>query len=673
MATSAAASDQAADILEKPPLDSKPKTVEIPQTSTGTFGFLDVASNLQIPGCERTPTPLLGDFVDPNMCYLPNGYTPYYYGGYDGPMNEWEDYPRYVSTDGMEMSPQGAYGDTGSLMYHGYGYAPYGPYSPAGSPVPTMGHDGQLYGPYQYQTPYYSPCALNQAPNGQGEVSTSVAADQVPIPVDTSNKNTNGIPITNGSNDGATPITNVNVSNNGATSIRPNFHKSLSKSNGSYGRGVLPSGIPPAGYQDPGFGYEGIRSPIPWSDGPVFSDGKPRPTPPSTSPQFSSISPSTNHNHRPVPHLMGLHPPRPTSGMVSMSGFINRMYPNRRIYGGNAVTSQCYGSIGCGSRSSGRGWSSIEAKYKSRGNLDGLKELNRGPRARIRNQKGFGPHVPVTLKVPLQGQGLSSSGNPEDSTLALERNDYNRADFPIEYADAVFFVIKSYSEDDIHKSIKYSVWASTPSGNKKLDAAYQEAQQKSGDCPVFLFFSVNTSGQFVGLAEMVSPVDFAKNLEYWQQDKWNGCFSVKWHIVKDVPNSLLKHIILDNNDNKPVTNSRDCQQVNFDLGLQMLKIFKEYSSRSCIFDDFAFYESRQKTIQDRKSKHLELHKQGWDGKRCDGAKEIKNDVSAGAKEIKNDVSNGVKEIKNDVSNGAKEIKNDVSNGVKESNGSCNGF
>ncbi|MBD4017435.1 hypothetical protein GUI04_00045, partial [Xanthomonas citri pv. citri] len=84
------------------------------------------------------------------------------------------------------------------------------------------------------------------------------------------------------------------------------------------------------------------------------------------------------------------------------------------------------------------------------------------------------------------------------------------------YEDAKFFIIKSYSEDDVHKSIKYNVWSSTQNGNKKLDAAYQEAQQKPGHSPVFLFFSVNTSGQFVGVAEMVGPVDFNKSLEYWQ-------------------------------------------------------------------------------------------------------------------------------------------------------------
>ena len=43
--------------------------------------------------------------------------------------------------------------------------------------------------------------------------------------------------------------------------------------------------------------------------------------------------------------------------------------------------------------------------------------------------------------------------------------------------------------------------------------------------------------------------------------KWNDNFPVKWHIVKDVPNSLLKYITLENNENKPVTNNRDTQEV----------------------------------------------------------------------------------------------------------------
>jgi len=76
-----------------------------------------------------------------------------------------------------------------------------------------------------------------------------------------------------------------------------------------------------------------------------------------------------------------------------------------------------------------------------------------------------------------------------------------------------------------------------------------------------VLFQVNASGQFCGVAEMVGPVDFGKSVEYWQQDKWNGRFTVKWHIIKDIPNCQFRHIILENNDNKPVTNSRDTQEV----------------------------------------------------------------------------------------------------------------
>lgn len=211
----------------------------------------------------------------------------------------------------------------------------------------------------------------------------------------------------------------------------------------------------------------------------------------------------------------------------------------------------------------------------------------------------------------------------------------------MKYTDAKFFIIKSYSEDDVHKSIKYSVWASTPNGNKKLAAGYQEAQEKSGGCPVFLLFSVNTSGQFVGLAEMVGPVDFDKTVEYWQQDKWTGCFSVKWHIVKDVPNSLLKHIILENNENKPVTNSRDTQEVKLEQGLQVLKIFKDHSCKTSILDDFEFYEGREKTVQEKKAKQQQM-KQVWEGKPTDVPvpDEKEKGGSNGQVKLQNSVENG---------------------------------
>jgi hypothetical protein len=83
---------------------------------------------------------------------------------------------------------------------------------------------------------------------------------------------------------------------------------------------------------------------------------------------------------------------------------------------------------------------------------------------------------------------------------------------------------------------------------------------------------VNASGQLCGVAEMMGPVDFQRSVDYWQQDKWNGQFPVKWNIIKDVYNSQFRPITLENNDNKPVTNNRDTQEVSLILSRGLIKV-----------------------------------------------------------------------------------------------------
>ncbi|KAE8723894.1 Yth domain-containing protein [Hibiscus syriacus] len=236
-------------------------------------------------------------------------------------------------------------------------------------------------------------------------------------------------------------------------------------------------------------------------------------------------------------------------------------------------------------RQNGRAWNQNDGYKKSNRDVDfeNSAELTRGPRA-----------------VP-----LNSSVKKEDLGLNLYKDKYNLPDFQTEYENAKFFVIKSYSEDDVHKSMKYDVWSSTPNGNKKLDAAFHEAETRESEtgtkCPIFLFFSVNGSGQFVGLAEMIGKVDFNRDMEFWQLDKWNGFFPLKWHVIKDIPNKELFHIILENNENKPITHSRDTQEIGLKQGLEMLNIFKGYSEKSSLLNDFGFYENREKTLNAKKN------------------------------------------------------------------------
>jgi hypothetical protein len=167
---------------------------------------------------------------------------------------------------------------------------------------------------------------------------------------------------------------------------------------------------------------------------------------------------------------------------------------------------------------------------------------------------------------------------------------------------ARFFVIKSYSEDDIHKAIKYNIWASTDSGNRRLDAAYRESSTRG---PIYLFFSVNASGQFCGMARMTSALDYNKKCELWAQDKWNGQFSLQWIFVKDIPNGHLRHIKLVNNENKPVTNSRDTQEIFLEPGREVLRIFSTFTPKTSIMDDFSFYDKRQEELMKEKKGQLD--------------------------------------------------------------------
>lgn len=305
-------------------------------------------------------------------------------------------------------------------------------------------------------------------------------------------------------------------------------------------------------------------------------------------------------------------PPKPTD-LLRLPGSTFRMASQQEgpLYGYRSFTSSFHRGCssndrGCGYRNvsdynpgiSGQSWF-IGKEASGGGRISDLLRSYTGMAA-TQTAQNRGPRASKPKSMTTENSSTSyesKNGTPSN----VQNKNFNRPDFATEYKDAKFFVIKSYSEDNVHKSIKYGVWASTPSGNKKLDNAYREAKEKEWDIPIFLLFSVNCSAQFCGVAEMVGPLDFDNSVDYWLQDKWTGKFPVKWHIIKDVPNSQFRHIIVKDNDNKPVTNSRDTQEVELKHGNDMLNIFKNYEACLSILDDFDFYERRQKAMEERKA------------------------------------------------------------------------
>ncbi|KAL5974232.1 hypothetical protein ACLOJK_030896 [Asimina triloba] len=527
----------------------------------------------------------IGPDGDHNAVYTPNVYAPqaqtqtFYYGGYDN-AGEWDDYSRYINADCVDIGSPGVYNENPSLVFHpGYGYSPqvpYGPYSPVTTPLPSLRNDGPLYSPHT--GPYYQQHLSPGMPYITSPISMSQDEMSVPASVDQQ-----GAFLTDGTN-----------SNGVLLGPRPGYPLPY----GSFGRGNFSGNSGNPSVYDSQLGYDGFGSGGPWSDWSKSSDGQRPLTPllsPAASPQpIGAVGPL---GHDTTTFAAGMASPqqRPMYGFGSAPGSYSRGYSHTGIYHQGMNYTGTISSLGANSRS----WIAIDkGRHRGRvsgslcscnGALDVLGEQNKGPRAlRPKNQTSEHNSALDTKNVV--------------STPEANHELYNQPDFLTEYDDAKFFIIKSYSEDNVHKSIKYGVWASTTSGNRKLDAAYREAKEKEVACPVFLLFSVNASAQFCGVAEMMGPVDFDKSVDYWQQDKWSGQVPVKWHIIKDVPNSQFRHIILENNDNKPVTNSRDTQEVGLEQGLEMLKIFKNYDSDMSILDDFAFYEDRQKAMQERKAR-----------------------------------------------------------------------
>jgi len=161
-----------------------------------------------------------------------------------------------------------------------------------------------------------------------------------------------------------------------------------------------------------------------------------------------------------------------------------------------------------------------------------------------------------------------------------------------------FFIIKSFSEEDVHKSIKYNVWSSTKTGNQTLNNAYKKAKEEGGE--VYLIFSTNGSGRFVGITKMKNEVDFDKMFIYWTQDgKWNGMMNVEWVFIKDVPFKEFRNIIILMKDGqvKPLSNSRDTQEIPLLEAKKIFEIFENYNNTNTILEHFEYYDLRQENYE----------------------------------------------------------------------------
>ena len=106
---------------------------------------------------------------------------------------------------------------------------------------------------------------------------------------------------------------------------------------------------------------------------------------------------------------------------------------------------------------------------------------------------------------------------------------------------------------------------------------------------------------------MKTPCDENKHFEFWTQDnKWPGLFEVEWLFIKDVPFKEFKDIIITMKDGeiKPISNSRDTQEIPFEQAKIMIERISKYQNSNTILEHFEFYDLRQENYE----KNMQLTK-----------------------------------------------------------------
>ena len=157
---------------------------------------------------------------------------------------------------------------------------------------------------------------------------------------------------------------------------------------------------------------------------------------------------------------------RQGGGLLGVGG------PNAGFGGGGRA-----GMPGGGSSNGGTSWAGAAGQQQRGGNnsnnkLPPLATFPNGPGMMMGgssggvSHNGFGGAVTFIPGGPPPPPAVPMPSHPVLEELRSV-NEYNPREYDLNLKNARFFVIKSYSEDDIHRSIKYEIWCSTEHGNRR--------------------------------------------------------------------------------------------------------------------------------------------------------------------------------------------------------------
>ncbi|KAF4803514.1 putative ATP-dependent RNA helicase YTHDC2 [Turdus rufiventris] len=129
-----------------------------------------------------------------------------------------------------------------------------------------------------------------------------------------------------------------------------------------------------------------------------------------------------------------------------------------------------------------------------------------------------------------------------------------------------YFIMKSSNLQNIDISQQKGIWSTTPSNERKLNGAFWESSI------VYLIFSVQGSGCFQGFARMDSAIGCEKSQD-WGSAGFGGVFKVDWIRKEIIPFQFAHHLLNPWNDSKKVQISRDGQELEPQVGEQLLQLW----------------------------------------------------------------------------------------------------
>ncbi|XP_065600330.1 3'-5' RNA helicase YTHDC2 [Cyrtonyx montezumae] len=148
-----------------------------------------------------------------------------------------------------------------------------------------------------------------------------------------------------------------------------------------------------------------------------------------------------------------------------------------------------------------------------------------------------------------------------------------RLNMPVRY-----FIMKCRTWQNLHASQQKGVWSTTPSNEQKLNRAFCESSL------VYLIFSVQRSGCFQGFGRMSSEIKYEQN-QCLGSTGLEGVFKVEWIRKESIPFYFTRHLLNPWNDNKKVQISRDGQELEPQVGEQLLQLWCHIHSAGKTFTD----------------------------------------------------------------------------------------